>query len=80
MAAQGRGDTQLREDTESVSSNEPATGGGAEPASAGDDAVPARDAELGGDPACWLNQVCDACGRLIEDPLSDTCPACGAPR
>ena len=33
--------------------------------------------ELGGDPACWLNRVCDACGRLVE--TGDTCPACGAP-
>lgn len=40
----------------------------------------ARDAEMGGDPACWLSQVCDACGRMIEDPLADACPTCGAAR
>ena len=33
--------------------------------------------ELGGDPACWLNRVCEGCGRLVE--TGDTCPACGAP-
>ncbi len=33
--------------------------------------------DLGGDPACWLNRVCDACGRLVES--GDTCPACGTP-
>jgi rubrerythrin len=38
------------------------------------------DQGLGGDPACWLNRVCDACGRFVEDPLADACPACGAPR
>jgi uncharacterized protein len=32
--------------------------------------------EQGGDPACWLDRVCDACGRLVES--GDVCPACGA--
>jgi hypothetical protein len=31
---------------------------------------------LGGDDACWLDRVCDACGRLVESGA--TCPACGA--
>ncbi|HEV7722788.1 MAG TPA: hypothetical protein VGO60_15960 [Iamia sp.] len=22
--------------------------------------------ELGGDPACWLDRVCESCGALIE--------------
>jgi rubrerythrin len=38
------------------------------------------DRDLGGDPACWLNRVCDACGRFVEDLLAETCPTCGAPR
>ncbi|MFL6139809.1 MAG: hypothetical protein ACJ74O_18700 [Frankiaceae bacterium] len=32
--------------------------------------------EQGGDPACWLDRVCAACGRLVES--GDSCPACGA--
>jgi rubrerythrin len=36
--------------------------------------------DLGGDPACWLNRVCDACGRFVDDPLAEVCPACGARR
>lgn len=38
--------------------------------------VPCPPASGGGDPACWLDRVCDACGRLVEH--GDTCPACGA--
>jgi hypothetical protein len=41
---------------------------------------PAVDLEQGGDPACWLNRVCNACGRFIDDPLADACPTCGAAR
>ncbi|MFH8680134.1 DUF309 domain-containing protein [Streptomyces lydicus] len=37
---------------------------------------PAR--EEGGDPACWLDQVCDACGRIRERPGSEVCEHCGA--
>ena len=33
--------------------------------------------EQGGDPACWLDRVCAACGRLVES--GEACPACGAP-
>jgi uncharacterized protein len=34
----------------------------------------------GGDPACWLERVCDACGRLVDErPTPEACPACGAP-
>ncbi|WP_268921434.1 hypothetical protein [Paramicrobacterium fandaimingii] len=32
-----------------------------------------------GDPACWLSQVCDECGALIDDD-SDTCWRCGTVR
>ncbi|GAB7029838.1 hypothetical protein JCM4914_12990 [Streptomyces platensis subsp. malvinus] len=32
----------------------------------------------GGDPACWLDRVCDACGRIRERPGSDVCEHCGA--
>jgi hypothetical protein len=24
--------------------------------------------ELGGDPACWLDQVCEICGAVVDDP------------
>lgn len=40
----------------------------------------AIDHDVGGDPACWLNRVCDACGRFVDDLLADACPLCGAPR
>lgn len=33
----------------------------------------------GGEPACLLNRVCDACGRLAETAPPTTCPRCGAP-
>ena len=29
----------------------------------------------GGDPACWLDHVCDACGRFVEDPATHECGA-----
>jgi hypothetical protein len=31
--------------------------------------------ELGGDPACWLHLVCDACGAVLDDGVSHDCPA-----
>jgi hypothetical protein len=43
------------------------------------DPDPAReppDAE-GGDPACWVDQVCPVCGRLSERLPSGRCAACG---
>lgn len=40
--------------------------------------VPHRAADEGGDPACWLDQVCDACGRIRERPGSAVCEHCGA--
>ena len=36
-----------------------------------------RDA-AGGDPACWGNRVCPACGRLNAADRPVTCEACGA--
>ena len=35
----------------------------------------------GGDPACWADRVCPACGLLDErapDERDGTCPHCGA--
>lgn len=40
--------------------------------------LPAPEPE-GGEPACLLNRVCDACGRLAETAPPTTCPRCGAP-
>ena len=34
----------------------------------------------GGDPVCWLEQVCDACGALSDGPPAPVCPRCGAAR
>jgi type 1 glutamine amidotransferase len=33
----------------------------------------------GGDPVCWLNRVCDACGAFREDLRSPVCARCGEP-
>ena len=38
--------------------------------------APDPEDEQGGDPACWLDRVCDACGALVEDETHD-CPAAG---
>jgi rubrerythrin len=32
----------------------------------------------GGDPACWLNQVCPECGQFTERQPPGICPRCGA--
>ncbi|MEC4017251.1 DUF309 domain-containing protein [Streptomyces sp. H27-D2] len=38
-------------------------------------------AQDGGDPACWLDQICDACGRVREGSATgDVCEHCGAGR
>ncbi|WP_433859071.1 DUF309 domain-containing protein [Streptomyces kronopolitis] len=34
--------------------------------------------EQGGDPACWLDQVCEACGQIRERPGGGACAYCGA--
>jgi rRNA maturation endonuclease Nob1 len=36
--------------------------------------------DLGGDPVCWLNRVCESCGRFIGDEFADVCEHCGAAR
>ena len=33
----------------------------------------------GGDPVCWLEQVCDECGAMREDPSAAACARCGTP-
>lgn len=38
---------------------------------------PEESEDEGGTAPCYLNQVCEACGRLVES--GDVCPACGAP-
>lgn len=37
----------------------------------------APEPETGGDPACWANRVCPACGAFNETPGTATCPTCG---
>ncbi|GCD33395.1 hypothetical protein OEIGOIKO_01114 [Streptomyces chrestomyceticus JCM 4735] len=32
----------------------------------------------GGDPACWLDQVCQECGRITDRPAEPGCEHCGA--
>jgi hypothetical protein len=37
--------------------------------------------EFGGDPVCWLNRVCQECGRFATDEdleAAPRCPECGA--
>lgn len=36
--------------------------------------------DVGGDPVCWLNRVCENCGRFIGDEFADRCEHCGAAR
>jgi rubrerythrin len=33
--------------------------------------------EGGGDPACWVQRVCPACGRLADEAPPTRCPSCG---
>ncbi|TDQ66009.1 hypothetical protein EV188_1011261 [Actinomycetospora succinea] len=33
--------------------------------------------DAGGDPACWMHRVCDACGRLADEDPPTHCPSCG---
>jgi hypothetical protein len=33
----------------------------------------------GGDPACWLNRICEECGAFREDMAAATCARCGTP-
>ncbi|WP_380283028.1 hypothetical protein [Kitasatospora purpeofusca] len=32
----------------------------------------------GGEPACWLDRVCDACGKLRERSGPGACEHCGS--
>ncbi|MEU7816915.1 hypothetical protein, partial [Pseudonocardia sp. NPDC049154] len=41
-----------------------------------------RDDEPGGDPVCWLHELCPACGAMpTDDPSAppDRCWRCGEP-
>ncbi|HEX3840136.1 MAG TPA: hypothetical protein VHU85_05020 [Acidimicrobiales bacterium] len=31
--------------------------------------------DVGGDPACWLHQVCDRCGALVAGDVEHDCAA-----
>ena len=44
-----------------------------------DSALSGDDAPAG-DPVCWLERVCDACGALEDGPPAPGCARCGAPR
>ncbi|HEX5405168.1 MAG TPA: hypothetical protein VFX16_23045 [Pseudonocardiaceae bacterium] len=37
-----------------------------------------RTSDEGGDPACWLGQVCPECGAFTDQAAPATCPRCGA--
>jgi hypothetical protein len=39
----------------------------------------AEERTEGGDPACWLNRVCDECGAFREDMSAGACARCGTP-
>jgi hypothetical protein len=30
--------------------------------------------DQGGDPACWLDRVCEACGAVLDDDRPHDCP------
>jgi len=34
------------------------------------------DSDLGGDPACWLSQLCPECGAVLES-RTEPCWKCG---
>jgi len=36
--------------------------------------------DIGGDPVCWLNRVCENCGRFVDDEFAEVCEHCGAAR
>lgn len=40
---------------------------------------PEHEVTEGGDPACWLERVCDECGAMREDPSATACARCGTP-
>ena len=41
---------------------------------------PADEQEAGGETACDLHRVCDACGALEDGPPALVCGRCGAAR
>jgi rubrerythrin len=39
-----------------------------------------EDDPAGGEAACWLDRVCEVCGRLPDEDLTaGRCPDCGDP-
>jgi hypothetical protein len=42
--------------------------------------APEPDEPAGGETACDLHRVCDACGALEDGPVPPVCVRCGAPR
>jgi rubrerythrin len=40
--------------------------------------APDADDDRGGDAACWLRRVCQACGSMADADPPTTCPVCGA--
>ncbi|MGY1635330.1 MarR family transcriptional regulator [Geodermatophilus sp. SYSU D00742] len=56
----------------------PAAPAGPGAASSAADPAPRRPVEPeGGDPPCWLQRVCPACGRMADEDPPTHCPACG---
>lgn len=49
------------------------------PDSENPDDFPADDSyeDQGGDPACWLANVCPECGAYVTDLTLGVCPKCG---
>jgi hypothetical protein len=37
------------------------------------------DEDMGGDLACWLHQVCEACGAFVDRDEQHQCPAPSTP-
>jgi hypothetical protein len=37
-------------------------------------------ADQGGDPVCWLHELCPVCGAVPSPEVPDRCWRCGAPR
>ena len=42
--------------------------------------TPADEQQAGGEAACALHRVCDACGALEDGPPAPVCGRCGAAR
>jgi hypothetical protein len=51
------------------------------PETRADDGLPQEQEEpSGGETACALHRVCDACGALEDGPPQPVCGRCGSPR